>query len=353
MRRFGLVSSAFVVSLMAQAGVASAVTPIHDWFVDAENGTDAGNTTCGQNGAGMATGPCATLNNALAQAAAGDTIWIENGGVFGPIFLTGSISINGPAAKVKITNDGSAPGCIHAAAGSCASSGASAAAITIAAGATDVIKLKSVLAAGGPSSTSSISIQSAFVVAMTDVTVRISGSNTTATALVYDQSSLPTSGSPHQLYMHNCDVAFSMTAGDVYVAPSVPTNVHFSNGELHNAKFGYRSDATGLSSGSVNTVVDGTEFFAFNTNAVTVFATGSAPANVELARSTITQTGTNGLVVDGANASAVLFEDVITETTTGVNILGGKVYSLGNNQIYFNGTNISGGSLTSGPPSLQ
>jgi hypothetical protein len=350
MRRFGLVSSAFVVSLMAQAGVASAA----DWFVDAENGTDVSNTTCGQNGAGMATGPCATLNHALLEASAGDTIWIENAGVFGPINLTGSISINGPAAKVKIGNDGTAPGCIHAAAGSCGlSASASNAAITITAGATDVIKLKSVLAAGGPSSTSSISIQSAFVVAMTDVTVRINGNNTTATAQVLDQSSLPTSGSPHQLYMHNCDVAFSTTAGDVYVVPTVPTAVHFSGGELHHAKFGYRSDATGLSSGSVNTVVDGTEFFAFNTNAVTVFATGSAPANVELARSTITQTGTNGLVVDGANASAVLFEDVITETTTGVNILGGKVYSLGNNQIYFNGTNISGGSLTSGPPSLQ
>src|SRR6202035_3312230 len=85
-----------------------------DFYVDAENGTDS--TTCG--GASLALpslGPCATLNQALANASAGNTIVVVKGGTFGPIYLSGSISIVGPADKsLVIVADGTVnAGCIH------------------------------------------------------------------------------------------------------------------------------------------------------------------------------------------------------------------------------------------------
>jgi hypothetical protein len=349
MHKLGLLAGCVAIALSTGVAPSWAAT----WFVDAASGNDNGGT-CGGAAIGSANPPCATLNQALQNANVSDVITVTHGTTFGPIFLTGQISISGPDDNsLVVANNGTAPGCIHATPGTCASASATNAGIEIAAGATDSIKLKGFLVNSGGSGTSSLHIQSAFVVQLTGMVFR-SNNGSSLNAMVYDQSSLPTSGSPHQLYLHNCDVAFSNNGGDVWVAPSVPTSVHFSNGELHHAKFGYRADSTGMSTGTLNTVVDNTEFFSFNTNAVTVVGGASAFSVVSLSRSTISQAGNSGLVVSGTTAQAILYEDVITQTGTGVNILGGgTVFSLGNNEIFHNGTNIAGGSLTTNPPSLQ
>jgi hypothetical protein len=348
MRKLGLLAACLAFALGSGVAPSWAAT----WFVDAASGNDNGGT-CGGSAIGSANPPCQTLNRALQNAAASDVITVTHGATWGPINLTGQISISGPDdSSMVIVNNGTGPGCIGAAPGTCAAASASSPAIEIAGSATDTIKLKGFLVNGGSGGTSSLHITSAFVVQLTGMVFR-SNNGSSLNAMVYDQSNVPTSGSPHQLYLHNCDAAFSSNGGDVWVAPSVPTAVHFSGGELHHAKFGYRVDASGLSSGTVNTLVDNTEFFSFSNNGVVVIAGGSAAANLALARSSITQSGLNGLVVSGANASATLYEDVITQTNTGINILGGVVYSLGNNQIFFNGTNITGGSLTTNPPSQQ
>lgn len=345
MRKLGLFTACLALALGSGVAPSSAATR----FVDAASGTDSG--TCGSSAAltPATTGPCATLNQALQNASASDNITVTHGATWGPIFLNGQISITGPDdLSMVIVNNGTAPGCIGAAPGTCASASATAAAVEISAGATDTFKFKGFLVNSGSSGTSSLHITSAFIVQLTMMVFR-SNNGSTLSAMVYDQSNVPVSGSPHQLYLHNCDVAFSNNGGDVWVAPSVPTSVHFSNGELHHAKFGYRADATGLSSGTVNTVVDNTEFFSFNNNGVVVIGGGSSFSVVSLSRSTISQAGIDGLVVSGANASAILYEDVITQANTGIAILGGVVFSLGNNEIFHNGTNISGGSLTTTP----
>lgn len=348
MRRLGLPAACFVLALGSGMTSASAAT----WFVDAAQGNDNGGT-CGGAAIGSANPPCATLNRALQNAAAGDVITVTHGNTWGPIYLTGQISISGPDDNsMVIVNNNTAPGCIGAAPGSCNAGAATNGGIEIAAGATDTIKLKGFIVNSGSSGTSSLHIQSAFTVTLSMVTLR-SSNGSSLSALLYDQSSLPSSGSPHQLYLHNCDAAFSGSGGAVWVAPSVPTSVHFSGGELHHAKFGYRADATGLSSGNVQSLIDTTQFFSFNSNAVVVVGGSSAHSNLSLSRSSISQSAVTGLVVSGANATATIYEDVITQTATGVSILGGTVYSLGNNEIWFNGTNISGGTLTTNPPSLQ
>ncbi len=348
MRKLGFVAACLALTLGGGVAPSWAAT----LFVDAANGNDNGGT-CGGAAIGSANPPCQTLNQALQKAAAGDVITVTHGNTWGPIFLSGQISISGPDdSSMVIVNNGNAPGCIGAAPGTCAAANASGPAIEIAGGATDNFKLKGFLVNSGGSGTSSLHITSAFSVALSGMVFR-SSNNSSLAAMVYDQSNVPTSGSPHQLYLHNCDVAFSSNGGDVWVAPSVSTSVNFSGGELHHARFGYRADATGLSSGTVHSVIDNTEFFSFNTNAVVVVATGSATSQVSLSRSTISQAGVTGIVVDGASAAAILYENVITQTNTGINIIGGAVYSLGNNEIFFNGTNITGGSLTTNPPSLQ
>jgi hypothetical protein len=350
MRKLGLLALCFALTL--GAGIAPSWAA--SWFIDAENGADS--ASCGSSAsllAASSTGPCASLNTTLAHAAANDTITVVHGATWGPIYLTGQIAISGPGDNsMVILNTGAAPGCIGGAPGSCASANSANAAVEIAAGASDTIKLKGFIVNGGSSGTSSIHIASAFTVSTTGVVYR-SSNNSTLTAMLYDNSTLPSSGTPHQVYMHNCDVAFSGNGGGVLIEPSVPTSVHISGGEFHHAKYGVRVQATNLASGTVNTVIDTTEFFSFNNNAVTVIAAGPASAAVSLSRSTISQTGTAGLVVSGADATATIYEDVITQSNIGVDILGGIVYSLGNNEIYFNGTNISGGSLTTSPPSLQ
>jgi hypothetical protein len=348
MRKFGLQAACLAFALGSGVAPSWAAT----WFVDAASGNDNGGV-CGGSAIGSANPPCLTLNRALQNAAANDVITVTHGSTWGPIFLTGQISITGPDdSSMVIINNGNAPGCIGVAPGTCAAANASNGAIEVAGGATDNFKFKGFLVNSGTSGTSSLHIQSAFSVALTGMVFRSSNSSS-LNAMVYDQSNVPTSGSPHQLYLHNCDVAFSNNGGDIWVAPSVPTSVNFSGGELHHAKFGYRADATGLSSGTINSVIDNTEFFSFNTNGIVVVGGSSAFSVVSLSRSTISQAGLNGLVVSGANATAILYEDVITQTGTGISIVGGVVDSLGNNEIFHNGTNITGGALTTNPPSLQ
>ena len=70
-----------------------------------------------------------------------------------------------------------------------------------------------------------------------------------------------------------------------------------------------------------------------------------------LARSTILQSGSSAVNANGANASVVLFEDAITGTNTGVAISNGAaVFGSGNSEIFGNGTNVSGGTISELPP---
>ena len=269
-----VVASALVVMLAARSGGASAAS----LYVDPENGTDASNTTCGTSLATPSTGPCATLNNALAHASTGDSIYVERAGSFGPIYLTGQIAIIGTEEKsVTIVNNGSAPGCIGGAPGSCASASASNAGIEIVAGATDNIKLKNLLVNSGNSGVAAIKVQSAFAVSLNGVALR-SSNNSSLAGLFYDTSNVPSSGSPHQIYIHGMDAGYNSSGGAVLFQPSVSSSLHISNSEIHHLKFGLKFLATSLSSGAINAVVDNTEFFSFNGAGVLVTASGAAPA---------------------------------------------------------------------------
>jgi hypothetical protein len=213
--------------------------------------------------------------------------------------------------------------------------------------------LKNILVSTGNGGIAAIHIANGWNVVLTNVPLRASGTNAAAVALLYDQSATAGTGTtPHQLYMHGCDVAFAdgSTTGGVLIEPTVSTSLNINGGEFHHMKFGIKINDTAISSGNLSAVVDSTQFFSFNTNAVVVTGGGTGTVNLSLSRSTVSQTATDGLYVVGTGASALLYEDVITETNIGVALgTGGTVFTFGNNDIFFNGTNVSGGSLTAAP----
>lgn len=168
---------------------------------------------------------------------------------------------------------------------------------------------------------------------------------------VYDVSTAQgAGGSPHQLYMHNCDVAASSVGGGIYLDPSVPTAANLSDGQVHNVKFGIKLNAGTLSSGSgVNAIIDGMELFGFGTNAIVVNGYGSGVATASVSRSTISQSMDDALYLAGTNAAALLYGDTVTLSTIGIqNAANGAAYTFGNSAIFANSANVSG-SLTAIP----
>jgi len=329
------------VAVTLGAGLApSFAVPFNTFYVDAENGTDSG--TCG--GASLqtaSTGPCATLNQALQNAAAGNIIQVVRGGAFGPIFLNGTISINGPTDKsLIIVNSAAPPGCIGAAPGTCAAS--TTAGVEINAGSTDQVRLKDMIVSAGPAGTAAIQVDAAGGVSLTGVVGR--GGTSTGTGAIL--TATPSSGNL-ALYIHNCDFGYSKTMGGVLLQPSGSAGgaIEFSGGEIHHAVYGLQINAN-TTTGGLAGAFDTTQFFAFNNSAVSVAAQSSGFARIVFSRSTIVNTGGAALKVNGANAAAEIYEDVFTGDGTGVNIVGGaQVTGFGNSAIHDNGTNCAVGGV--------
>jgi hypothetical protein len=333
MRKLALFTGSLAVALAAGPGSSSAV-PFNVVFVDGYQGFDS--ATCGAAPQSPgSTAPCATLNQALQNSVVGGSIVVVRGGAFGPIYLTGSIAIQGPEDRsLEIINSGAAPGCIGAAPGTCAAS--TTAAVEVNAGSTDQIKLKNMLVSAGTSGLEAILIDAAAGVTMTAVTGR--GGTSTGTGAIVTVT--PSAGSL-QLFIHNCDIGFSKTMGGVLLQPtgSASTSIEFSGGELHSAVYGLQINATSTT-GSLAGTFDTTQFFSFNNSAVSVAATGAGLAHIVFSRSTIVNTGGSALRVNGANALSEVYEDVFSGNGSGVNVVGGaQVVGFGNSAIYGNGTN--------------
>jgi hypothetical protein len=353
MRKLALFMGSLAIT-MAAGAVSSSALPFNTVYVDAYAGFDS--ATCGAAGQTPGTtAPCATLNQALQNSSPGGQIVVVRGNAFGPIYLTGSIAIIGPAdSSFEIANSGAAPGCIGAAPGTCAAS--TTAGVEIVAGTSDVIKLKDVSISGGSSGTTALKVHSAFGVSLTGVKLR-GGSSASLTSMMLVDSS---QGSQVQIYLHNSDVGFSSFGGGISVAPTgaTPIRMNINNSEVHNALFGLQAISTGLTgSANIQTLVDATQFFSFNNSAISVASSASANgAAVSLTRSAITNTGGAAFKANGAGASGILYESAITGNATGVSVVNGAgVFTYQNNEILFNGANCAPAAcstvLTAQPPS--
>jgi hypothetical protein len=357
MRKLTLLVACAAMSVALGSASSWAVTVGNSWYVDPENGTDqAGcggesiangvtNEPVGTNP--PTTGPCQTLNQALANAASGDNIFIEKGGIFGPIYITGAIAINGPADNSAVIQwvAGTQPGCIGGAVGSCNGNANATYAVDVQAGSSNTVKIKNVIISNAGGSTGAIHIGNNFGVSFKQVAVR-GGGGTIPEMININPTALNSSGGPVQVYFANCDIGFSPSGGGVYIAPTASVNVLFQGGEVHSSNFGIKADATAgpLPSGSsIQVATDATEFFSHSTGAViaktspTLGATGGV--HFVLSRSTILGTGSYAAYANGANASMILYEDTISGNFVGVGVSNsGTVISMANNEIFGNTT---------------
>jgi large repetitive protein len=315
------------------------VTTATALFVNPESGTDTG--VCPQ------TAPCATLNYALAEAPAGATISIENGGTFGPIYITQPVTIDGPAdGTASIVWSSTPPGCVGGIAGSCNGNAAASYAVEIVAGASSVVELNNLVIDNGAGSNGAMHIASAASVGMRGSALR-GGTGSSPQLLLMDSSQ----GSLMQLMFTNCDVGPNAAGGGIFLHPSSPASLNINGGQVHNLTFGVKLNATSLSSGSsVNAAIDSTTLFGFDTNAIVVVATSGGSATASVSRSTISQSTDDVLYVDGSTATALLYDNVITASNAGVNnASSGASVTFGNNDIYANTTNVGGNPLSAAP----
>jgi hypothetical protein len=315
-------------------------------YVDAENGTDS--ATCGGSSlANPSTGPCASLDAALGTVNSGGTIFIIKGGEFPPIYLTAPVSIIGPEDRSAVIEWANIqPGCIGGAQGSCNGHANAVYAVDVEAGPGNSVKLKNVTIHNNTGTSAALHVGAAANVSMTNVSLR-AGSVSPPQLMLVDSSQ----GSQLQLYFNRVDAAFNSSGGAISISPSgnTPVSANINNSEIHNAAFGIQVVATSLTGGAtIAMAIDDTQFFSFNNSAVNIAAPALGDgASVRFVRSNIINTGGAALKINGAGASASLYETVITHNSAGVNLVNsGTGSSYQNNQISNNGTNceVSGAS---------
>ena len=150
------------------------------------------------------------------------------------------------------------------------------------------------------------------------------------------------------MYFSNSDVGFNSNGGAIEVKPSGNTSfrLQFNNSEVHNAQYGLRTDASLLAGSSINvtTLAADSKFFSFTSDATTAFSTsGTGLLNSTYNGVTILNSSGAAITSDGPQSYVFLTNSTISGNATGVQTQnGGTVYSLVNNTISKNGTNISG-----------
>ena len=310
------------------------------------------------------TAPCATLNYALSVTGVGGQVTVLDGGLFGPIVITQSVTIDGyKSGSMQIMADPSAQvGCIGALPSACGLTN-NGYAVEIAAEVNDSVKISHVFMAAGSSGGAGA------LMFTSGGTVQLSGNvyrgNDTATGPIVALYPNNPGTSEAQVDFSNSDVGFS-NGGAVLVAPSGSNNLNFKfdHMEVHNAAFGVTEDATGLTSGNKSRmVISESKFFSFSGSAVTVLTSPmpgtGGEADSALRRINIFNAGGAAINADGAQSQLVLSNSTITGNNIGLKSSNGAaIATSASNTIQGNGTNVSGpqppsevtGSVNLGPP---
>jgi hypothetical protein len=313
-------------------------TLAQSFYVSARIGTDTG--LC------PVTAPCATLNYALSVADVGTNITILDAGVFGPVVLTGPITISGtdPNMKSQIVADPTAQvGCIGALPPACGLTN-NGYGVEIAAGATDIVNIGNLLLSAGSSGAGALRFSSGGQ-------LQLSGDgflgNRSATGAIVELAPNNAGTTQAQVYLSNSDVGFN-NGGAIELIPSGNTSfrLQLNNSEVHDAQYGLRTDASLLADSSVNvtTMVANSKFFSFTSAATTAFSTsGTGLLNSTYNGVTFLNSSGPAITSDGSQSYVFLTNSTISGNATGVQTQnGGSVYSLVNNTISGNGVNISG-----------
>ncbi len=315
-------------------------------YVLARTGTDAG--------ACPLTAPCATLNYALSVSDVGGQVTLLDSGIFGPIVLTGPITIlgNTPSIEAQIAADPTAQvGCIGAMPSGCGLTN-NGYGVEIAAGSSDSVRIGSVLVSSGTSGTGALKLTSGGTVQLSNDVFR---GNDTATGPIVLLAPNNAGVTQAEVYFSNSDIGWNnpaaANAGAVEVLPVGTTSLamHFNHVEVHNASYGIRTDGSSLTSPSavIKAAITESEFFSFPNAAMNIFSTSGTGTVQGLFSSVNVIDSGAGVKANGSQSVAVFQNSNIVGNTTGVLLQGGATFlSSGNNTIQGNTTNFNTGGGT-------
>jgi hypothetical protein len=303
------------------------------------------------------TAPCATLNHALSVTGAGGQVTIIGAGLFGPIVLKQSVTINGALSEFAqiVADPTAAVGCVGAAAGSCSVNNGYG--VEIATGVNDSVKITHVVMNAGPSGgAGALKLTTGGVTQLSENVYRGNATASGPIVALYPNNPGTTQA---QVYFSYSDIGFNNPgnsgAGAIEVKPSGNTSLklQFSHVEVHNASYGIRTDSSLLSgpSISITTAITESEFFSFANAAVNAFSTagtgGTATAVFDAVR---VANAATGIKANGAQSNVILTNSTVSGNGIGVQVINaGHVYTPHNNTISGNGGDLSG-SLSSSPP---
>jgi hypothetical protein len=338
-RIVALSAVAFSASLMSTAALAA--YSYNNTYVDAIHGSDSANTC------NVESSPCATLNKALLNTAAGGSVYVIEGAPFGPIVLRGAVSIIGPADGTgKIyANAGVAPTCFDPNNyGGCV--GSSTVAVLFQGGNSDNVRIKRMtIITSNNGGKGAISWSTGNRLELDHVTIHGNDANTPVPLV----DLLPNNPNNFPAFiLRNSEVGENSSTGAcIHLAPRNNTygRIVLKNDFIHNCN-GHLIflDATNGASRSEGDIED-TTLTASNGNGVQVTAgSGSGIVKAYLVRTGIYH-NTNAIDVEGGSGggSVNLNSVTIGSNTIGVNVGNSDVgvLSIGNNFINGNSTNIN------------
>ena len=323
----------------ASSGMTQTVNPdATSIYVSAMTGTDTG--LC------PITAPCVTLNYALSIANPGAVIIILGGGAFGPIVLTGPITISGtdPNMKSQIVADPTAQvGCIGALPPECGLTN-NGYGLEIAVGANDNVKIDNFLLSAGSNGMGALKLTSGGQLQLSHNAFL---GNDSATGAIVELVPNNAGTTQAQVNFSYSDIGFNK-GGAIEVKPSGNTSLmlQMQQVDVHNAQYGLSADAHLLSAPSVNitTLVSNSQFFSFSNNATMAYSiSGAGQTNGTYDGVTLSNSGGSAITSNGPQSVVFLTNSLISGNAVGtLTANGGTVFSSANNTIFGNGMDMSG-----------
>jgi hypothetical protein len=304
------VTTTFGTSTTSAADQFTYVAPASRTFVSASTGSDS--NTC------MRAAPCLTFAAALKNTSAGGEIDVLDPGDFGPLTLTGSMTIDGGGLVAGV---GVVPG----------TSG-----ITINAGDNDVINLRGLVFDGyGETGASGVAFNSGSRLQIEHCTFQ--GFDTAGIAFTPGAGSATTA----QMFVENSTIVGN--AGGVLVKPTEGIAAAVTLVAVHidqNSGSGLMADGTS-GSGPIQVAIGDSSASSNASNGIAA-TSGEASVAVDAIRTTIAANGLAGVQSQGGSASVTVGSSQIRSNATGLQSIGGGVLrSYANNQVTGNGSNGS------------
>ena len=265
------------------------------------------------------TAPCKTFAGAISKTAANGVINCLDGGGFGAVTITKSLTIDcywQSAAGVL------APGTTG---------------VIVNAAATDKVVLRGLEIDGMAQGVDGVRVVNAGAVQIDHC--RIAGFTTSTASGIR----VTVANTPFQLHVKDTHVlnnGTGTTGGGIVIAPtgSVDMRVVLSRVEMRDNSNGLDVTGAGASSGSAQ--VSAMDVVSSGNRNVGVRSTGGGAAvSILLDRSMVTGNLSHGVIASGANANAVVGRTTVVGNGAGFSVSGGgNIYSYGTNQVNGNGT---------------